>query len=243
MSSGEQQQLDQKILEHLARYRLSFQEILSALFFDGARPQKTLNELKARGLITTQGGFEGNRRGYKLTKEGRSAISARRRAADNLGSMSQDKSLAILAFCFLKQRSRILLQSKEWKSLIGADAKKGHHHCIENGGHATCIHHVYVPGVGTPVDDVLRQTREHIPASLAVTELAPWLKERLYIHTILVDRPNREADLNALLDEATLDEFDQRPIRKVARIHVERVPMHSSLEEALRALAEEYKAA
>lgn len=245
MKSGERQSVDRQILEHVGRYRLTFQEILGALFFDGGSPQKVLNRLKDEDLVETQPGFGGNRRAYKLTKKGGASIDARRRAADNLGSEALETSVAILSFCFLKQRSRVHLLPKERDELLGTPpkAKIGRYHCLESGAHAKCVHHIYAPDVGTSPQDMLNQTRDHLKKALAVPELAPWIRHGRYVHTILVDRPNREADVKALLDESEFDEHDRRLIREVAPVRVELVPMIPNLEEALGALAQEFKAA
>lgn len=245
MKSGERPDGGQQILEHLSRYRLTFQEILSALFFDGGNPQKALNELRKNGLIESLPGLDGNRRYYKLTSKGVSAVDARRRVADNLGTEALEVSLAILSFCFLKQRSRILLLPTERTELLGTpkNAKIGRNHCLECGVHAKCIHHVYCPETTTTLNDMLAQTRTHLKKALAMPELAPWLQHHRYVHTILVEQQSMEADFNALLDESEFDVHDRRPIRDVATIRVEQVPMQSRLEEALRVLAEEFKAA
>lgn len=246
MKSGERQGLDRQILEHIGRYRLTFQEILSVLFFDGGSPQKVLNGLQADpGLVESRPFGKGNRRAYKLTKQGRASIAARRRASDELGSQSFETSVAILAFCFLKQRSRVLLLPKERNELLGTPEKApvGLYHCLESGAHAKCVHHIYAPDVGTSPQDVLKQTRDHLKKALAVPELAPWIRHGRYVHTILVERPNREADVKALLDESEFDEHDRRLIREVAPVRVELVPMIPNLEEALGALAQEFKAA
>lgn len=245
MKSGERQGLDRQILEHIGRYRLTFQEILGALFFDGGSPQKVLNRLKDEDFVETQPGFGGNRRAYKLTKKGGASIDARRRAADNLGSDALETSVAILSFCFLKQRSRVFLLPKERDELLSTPpkAKIGRYHCLESGARAKCVHHIYAPAVTTPIDDMLTQTRSHLRDALAVKELAPWLRHGRYVHTILVERPNREADFKALLDESEFDEHDRRLIRDVAPVRVELVPMIPDLEEALGVLAEEFKAA
>ncbi|TWT44356.1 hypothetical protein RAS1_07700 [Phycisphaerae bacterium RAS1] len=245
MKSGERQDLGRQILDHIGRYRLTFQEILGALFFDGGNPQKTLNELRNDGLIESQPGFGGNRRAYKLTGKGVATAKARRRAADHLGSEALETTVAILSFCFLKQRSRVLLLPKERDDLLGTPekAKIGRYHCLECGVHAKCVHHIYAPETVTSAGDMLTQTRAHLNRAFAVPELAPWLQHRRYVHTVLVEQPSLEADFNALLDESEFDEHDRRPIRDVALIRVERVPMQSGLEEALRVLAEEFKAA
>lgn len=246
MKSGERQDLDRLILDHLGRYRLTFQEILGALFFDGGNPQKTLNSLQAeQGLVESRPTGRGNRREYKLTKEGRALIAARRRASDNLGPQARETSLAILAFCFLKGRSRLLLLPKERNELLGTPEKApiGLHHCLESGVHAKCVHHIYAPAMTTPLTEMLKQTRNHLKAALTVAELAPWIRHGRYVHTILVELRSREADFKALLEESEFDEHDRRMIRDVMPVRVEQVPIEADMEEALRGLAKEYQAA
>ena len=66
MSSGSLSERERLVLGHLARYRLSFKEILSYLYFDLADPQKTLDRLVAQGLVQAEKGFGGNRSAYRL---------------------------------------------------------------------------------------------------------------------------------------------------------------------------------
>ncbi|MCA9244412.1 MAG: MarR family transcriptional regulator [Phycisphaerales bacterium] len=240
MSSGNLNQTQRCVLEHLARYRLSFQEIVSALYFEGASPQKTLNQLREQGLIETQKGFGGNRTAYVLTRAGAGALGASRRRADNLGSEALPANLAVLAFCLLRGRARIRLNDNELVELLGEPAPAGRFHCLERGARATRIYHVYAPGDSTRVADVVARTRSHVAEVRKLPTLEPWLRHEFYSHAILVDNEDRAAELNAAIDDAN---GDGKPLRSLSHIHVETVPGLASFEEALRELAQENQAA
>lgn len=240
MSSGKLNAPQRMVLEHLARYRLTFQEVVGTLFFDGGNPQKTLNQLREQGLIETQKGFGGNRAAYVLSRAGAAALGTSRRRADNLGSEALPANLAVLSFCLLRGRSRIRLTDDELVELFGELVPPGRFHCLERGARATRVYHVYTPGDSTRVGDVVARTRAHIAEVRKLPALEPWLRHELYSHAILVDNEDRAAALNAALDDSG---SDGKGLRTLSPIHVESVAGLANLEEALRDLAQENQAA
>lgn len=223
------------MLEHLTRYRLTFQEVLGALFFDGADPQKTLNELKAKGLITAQSGFGGNRKAYLPTAAAAAVLHVGRRRADALGSEALPTNLAILSFCVLCCRARIRLLEDELHELLGV-TPPGRYHAAERGARATCVYELYVPGDSTPDRDIVKRTVTHVSKVAEIAELQPWLRHRMYVHAILVESDQRRAEIDAALDEAVVD---HRPLSEVGAVEVTCVSGRAQIEEALRALVEE----
>ena len=98
MSSGDLSDRDRAILSHIARYRLTFQEIVGHLYCDGTDPQKTFNELRDHGYVVARKGYGRNRSAYQLTPKGARAAGEHRRRADSLGSEARPVHFAILAF-------------------------------------------------------------------------------------------------------------------------------------------------
>lgn len=235
MSSGDLDDRDRAILSHIARYRLTFQEIVGHLYCDGTDPQKTFNDLRERGYVVARKGYGRNRSAYQLTSQGARAANAPRRRAGALGSEARPVHLAVLTFCFLKGRRRLRLEPGELNELFARQpVPPGRCHCVEARGKAARLYHVYVPGDTVPVVDVAGMTRTHLEAVLAIPSVAPWLHARVYCHAVLVDNAHRAAALNAAYDELLLS--DDRRARDVADVRVELVPGLDTLEEALRAL-------
>lgn len=235
MKSGKINDRDRLILRHIARYRFSFNEVLGALFFDGGDPQKVLDRLREAGYIVPRKIFRGNRSAYQLQPKGVAAVRAGRRSADALGSESLPVHAAIFAFCLLCGRSRIRLGKKEMSELFDGNAPSGRHHCLERSTRAKRIYHVYVPGEGVPLNDIIDTTREHITESQALPGIKTWLTCRVYSHAVLVDRQDRADELKAAMHRATIKAG--RSLCDAAHIRVERVPGILEMEDALHEFA------
>lgn len=234
MKSGDASSADRAILRHIARYRLSFKEIIGHLFCAGGDPQKSLDGLRERNLIRVEKGYGGNRSAYQLTPKGAKLANSKRRRADPLGSDSLPLSMAMLSFCFLRNRPRLKLEEKELEELLGGNLPNSRPHCLERSTNATRIYHMYVPDDGVRINDIIATTKAHIHEALQSPALENWLTQEVYAHAILVDSGHREAELKAALDEALVD--DEVRLREVAHIHIETVPGFENLGEALRVL-------
>lgn len=235
MNSGELTERERNVLLHLGRYRLSFKEVVSHLYFDGADPQKTLDKLRGEGYIETYKGFQGNRSSYRLARAGADALQISPRRADALGSEALPTFLAIFSFCLLKGRPRILLDKAETDELFEGSPPGGRYHCLEHSKKRTCLYHVYVPGATTKPDGVVGSTRSHVSDVLSKPHLRRWVRHDLYIHVILVETEQRKTEILRTLKK-TVDDHD-RPLRESAAMQVETVPMFANLEEALGGLA------
>ncbi|MCC7316617.1 MAG: hypothetical protein IT419_17640 [Planctomycetes bacterium] len=234
MSFGKLSERQRQVLRHIARYRFTFKEVLSCLFYEGADPQKELDDLRSDGLIVARKYCKGNRSAYQLQPKAADALGMKRRA-DALGSAALPTHLAIYGFCLLLGRPRIRLEDGELESLFEGRPPGGRYHCLERSSRARRVYHVYVPGDGTKPNDVLAATRNHIAEVIQIPGLLPWLANRVYYHAILVDSNERQEKIKTAIDRATFD--DRILLREVAPISVQYVPGFSNLEEALHALA------
>lgn len=234
MSFGKLSERQRQVLRHIGRYRFTFKEVLSCLFYEGADPQKELDDLRSDDLIVARKYCKGNRSAYQLQPKAADALGMKRRA-DALGSAALPTHLAIYGFCLLLGRPRIRLEDGELESLFEGRPPGGRYHCLERSSRARRVYHVYVPGDGTKPNDVLAATRKHIAEVIQIPGLLPWLANRVYYHAILVDSNERQEKIKTAIDRATFD--DRILLREVAPISVQYVPGFSNLEEALHALA------
>ncbi len=235
MKSGKLTPLQRRVLEHIGRYRLTFQEVVSALFCGGGNPQKVLTQLRDQGLLGIQKGFGGNRAAYILTPLGAAALGVSRRRADTLGPEAMPVHLAILSFCTLCQRARVRLMESEAQDLLGA-TPPGRYHAAEYGRQAHRVYDLYVPGPATALIDVISRTRAHIQRVRDIAELQPWINHEMYVHAILVETDGRRAEIEAALDDAVIDDC---PLREAGAALAVQVPGIAELEEALRVVVQE----
>ena len=240
MSSGELSDRERSVLSHLGRHRIAFQEVLRALFFRGADPQKTLNRLRTEGYIGVSKGFGGNRSCYQLLRKGASAVGLGRRRADALGSDAFPTYLAIYSFCFLRGLPRIRLEPGELEELFDGAEPPGRHYCLERSKDRKRIYHVYVPGDTTTPSDVVAHVGAHINTISMIDALRPWIGAGLFSEAVLVHAPDRRNEIRRTLEAARAE---AGPVnRDRVYVHVESVPGIGNLEEALRVLAEKTKA-
>lgn len=235
MSFGKLTDRDRQVLGHIARYRFTFKEVLSSLYFDGADPQKSLDRLRDDGYIVARKLFKGNRSAYQLESKGAAALGVSRRRAEGLGSEALPTHLAIFSFCHLQGRPRIRLEDDEVASVFEDNAPPGRYHCLERSTRAVRVHHVYVPGDATKPADVVAMTRSHIAEVIQTPGMLPWLANQVYSHAILVESNERRELLTKAINGTKFD--DRIQLREVAHVRVECVPGFANLEEGLHALA------
>jgi hypothetical protein len=108
--------LANRVLTHVARYRLSVREAVAALptvsDLDPWRQRKLLSDLEQSGLLASAA-LHGNSRYYHLTRR---AADEHGLAADRCGSLSESAKLrhfALLAFCCLRSTRRERLTAAE----------------------------------------------------------------------------------------------------------------------------------
>ena len=91
---------DQAILEHVARYRITTNEILQNLFFEGAREntKNVVKRLTKQDLLHSQPLY-GKKVYYQLTTAGAERVGLPREAAQALGSQSLRRCYGVLGFC------------------------------------------------------------------------------------------------------------------------------------------------
>lgn len=224
MSSGSRlSPREESVLRHIERYQLTFQEIISRLFFDGGDPQRVLSGLVDHKLIEGHKGYGGNRTAYVPAGNGAGAA----------GPLAEARNLAILSFCFLQGRARVRLSGNEVQAVL-PEVPKQSHHVLEWGSACKRLFQIYVPGATQEPAEVVRYARERTLKAADLPQLRPWLDSGAYLTAVIVDNPGRRAQIQARLEEA---ETNGRPLLSVFDVRVEAVPGRSDLNGALDALA------
>lgn len=239
MKSGNLSDRERLILAHIGRFRLTFNEIVSHVFLGGGDPKDALGRLIENGYVQSQAGlFKGNRRPYVLRPKGAALAQTGRRSAE-LGSKSLHLYVQILSFCFLKRRPRLRLLHHEVEELFPEGVPPGDYHCLERSAEASRVYHIYAPEPTLSPKEVVKATRTHLADTLKIRHLRSWIKYKLYSYAILVDEPDRQAEIDRVVEQT--EYVEGQPLRRVAHVLAECVPGMSSVEEALHVFAKTAK--
>ncbi|MFO0838343.1 MAG: hypothetical protein U1D55_07415 [Phycisphaerae bacterium] len=222
------------MLRHLARYRLSFTEIMRYVPCGGDDPEETIRMLKAGGFIGTREGYGGRRVAYVLATRGASAVGAGRRAGEEAGAEAEARHLAVFSFCFLTKKPRARLLKEDLDELFGAAKLAGHEYCLEYSAHRKRVYAVYVPGPSTSPVEIASSVRRRLRDLWQVESLRPWLTNGVLAICATVSDRERAAQVNSRLDE---ERFEDRPLSDFADVNVEVIPGRDELSEALRVFA------
>lgn len=220
---------DERVLNHIGRYRIAFRQTLSCLFFDGRSPGNVLQRLLSNGRIVARASLPERVSYYQL-----SLSEVRRRGLPEVRSrpfppQAFHSHLAALWFCCMNAGSpeRRRLESAELARLFDGKPPKGPH-CLE-GGQSPRVYRIHALGPDASARGVVRALRQRIERFREHTRLGPWLRNRQYVFALLADSPPRADRLwEALNDHRVLDR---------AEVAVGHAPNIRTIAAALRGLA------
>lgn len=224
---------DRRILNHVARYHLTFHEVVSWLFFEGGDPRKTLARLEKHGMLAKLGGLGSARKAYRLDRGASGIVGASRRRMQEPAPTTLQFDFAVYGFCFLRGRSRIRLKPEELKSLYGS-APSGRCHVLERSTKGVRVYDVQVPGPKAKASTVVETLVENVARACEAKHLLNFIRHRLYGNAILIDNRERREEIKRQIDAALGP--DKRRLRQCAFIAVEIVPGFDELTEAFNEL-------
>ena len=121
MSSGDisLQPRDQKILDHIGRYRMTLRPVLDRLFFadESSGCGNVLKRLIDAGLVTARDGLPSKRRYYQLTAKGAEGRVPLGRTKP-MRAQSLRSAIAILWFCTMGDSPRTRIESWELRDIL-----------------------------------------------------------------------------------------------------------------------------
>lgn len=229
---------DQRILNHVARYHLTFHEVVSWLFFDGSDPRRTLSRLEKAGLLAKIDSFNSSRKAFRLDRAASAFVDVGRRQLETPRPTSLQFNLAVYTYCLLSGRARVRLLPDELRNLYG-DLPPGKCHVIEDRPKEARVVEVMVPGLKATAAKVVSAISESVTKSVETPCLEGFTRNRLYGHVILVDNRQRQDAIMRGLD-TVLGPKDRR-LRQCAYISVSIVPGQDELKGAIDALGPERK--
>lgn len=225
MSSGEVQlqARDEKILDHIARYRVSLRPVLDRLFFDSqsSGSGNVLQRLLQGGFVTARDGLPGKRRYYQLTAKGAAGRVSIERTKP-IRAQALRSHIAILWFCTMGDVRRLRLEEWELRDILKEHAPEGRHCAVP--GDPLRVFRVQVPGARTRPPAVISALKENIQQSYQNPVLKLWMKDGIYGFAILA-----EAERAAELRSAAA----QHKLHRYAPILVEPVPSSQTLTRAI----------
>lgn len=224
---------DQRILNHVGRYHLTFHEVVSWLFFDGGDPRRTLNRLEKAGLLAKIDSFSSSRKAFRLDRAASAFVEVSRRQLEPPRPTSLQFNLAVYAYCLLSGRARIRLLPEELRTLYG-EIPPGKCHVIEDTTKESRVVEVMVPGPKAEAAKVVKAVAESVTKSVEAPCLEGFIRNRLYGHAVLVDNQQREEAIKRGIDKA-LGPNDRR-LRQCAFISVAVIPGQDELKGAFDAL-------
>lgn len=225
MSSGEVQlqDRDERILDHIARYRLTLRPVLDHVFFDpgSTGAGNVLQRLLGAGLIVARDGLPGRRRYYQLTAKGAAGRVSQERTKP-MRAQALRSALAVLWFCHMLETRRRKIEKWELRDLLDGDPPPGTH-CIE-GRESPRLLRVQAPGPRTKPAAIVAGCKENIADARRHPIMKFWLKERRYGLAVLCEH-ERAAEIRSAIARHKLGQQ--------AAITVEAVPGPHTLARAI----------
>ncbi|RMG58900.1 MAG: hypothetical protein D6717_02195 [Gammaproteobacteria bacterium] len=225
MSSGEiaLQERDQKILDHIGRYRITLRPVLDQVFFakDSSGCGNVLRRLTNAGLVTAREGLPSRRRYYQLTAKGAEGRVPLGRTKP-MRAQALRSAIAVLWFCTMNQRSRQRMEAWELREILAGSTPAGTH-CIQPGT-PTTVFRVQVPSGRTKTAGVVSALRDHMKNSFQRPVLKQMAKDQRYGFAVLAEA-ERTSELRAAIARHNLARY--------APIIIESVPSPQTITRAL----------
>lgn len=210
-----------KILSHLAAYRVSVREILEQHLFGGRTVGRELWELSTqRGLIAARQVLSRQRSYYQLTHRGASFLGLSEHWARTFGAQSLISNLSLAWFCCMGQLERRRVEREALAEKLGF-AIPGGYHCVEKDRKAFRFYRVYVPMPGTRIREITRTLRDLLTRSLEDENLKELISDRAYGFAVLLETEMRAEAVRERIRSA---DGDLPPLAGTAHFRVESVP-------------------
>lgn len=184
---------DQRILFHIAAFRVSLRAIVAELYFEGRAGacQNVLSRLIARGYLKSRQSFTGTRLAYyQLDGRGVRELGLPRTRADELNPQALNTHIAILWWSCKGNTLRFRVESSQIAEAIGCEPPTGEH-CMHRGERGPRFTRVFVLGPDTDDQTALHRIKERLREADTAPGLGEWSRHGLYTFAILTDSPMR----------------------------------------------------
>lgn len=216
---------DEKILDHIGRYRVSLRRVIAQHFFNGGNCGNVLQQLLESKRIVSHAGLGGPLRYYQLTLGEARHRGLPQDRGRRLGPRALETHLTLLWFCCVEQTPRQRLEANELERLFGMRPAGPQH--VADPGPPQVIRRVQLVSTRVRPADILKRLRSDVGIALANPALADWVQGRRYGFTLLM---NSAASVSRVRERVRRD-----PIATTARIDIRYVPSPTSMPQELRA--------
>lgn len=180
------QDRDERILEHVARYRLTLRPVLDRLFFadDSSGCGNVLKRLIEQGYLQPRHVLPRRRCYYQLTRLGAMGRAPESRTRPLRGQALRTW-LGVLWFCCVEEGQRRVLEPWELAGVL-AKPPQGIH--VAEAKNKYRLFRVRVIGLRAKTGYVIRRLRRDITTAMQDPTLAGWVRNGDYAFAILAER-------------------------------------------------------
>lgn len=197
MNSGDiQLQLrDEKVLDHIGRYRITLRPVLDHVFFDSesSGAGNVLQRLLGARYVAARDGLPGRRRYYQLAAKGAAGRVSLERTKP-IRAQTLRSLLAVLWFCNMQETRSHRLEKWELREILQEEPPPGTHCAVP--GKELRLHRVMVPGGRTQPAAVLGALKQRFIESRRYPLIRQWMEDKRYGFLILAEA-ERAAELRS----------------------------------------------
>lgn len=159
---------DDRILRHIARYRVSTREAISKRFFEGGNPGNVIQRLLREGRIVSRRGLPDNARFYQIAPKEAIARGVPLNRAKPFGPAALATHLTLLWYCALHPDGidRGRMERSDLREFFEERAPTGDH-CVEWTEPIRIVNPL-VPRLTTPPRKVIARVAERAETSAAI---------------------------------------------------------------------------
>lgn len=218
---------DERVLDHIGLYRISFRRVLSMLYFHGRTPGNVIHRLLAEGRIQARTGLPDHLRYYQLTPSEAAARGLPIARSRPPKPQALHTNLGILWNCCMTPgiHDRRRLEQVEMVKLFGERFPRGPH--LMQAGPKPYVLRVRVLAPTTRTRTAVRLLRARIDRLRKHPTLGAWVRNNQYAFLLLVESDHQRTRL--------VEVIERHALKNRAHIIVAYAPSHASAGPALRA--------
>lgn len=232
MTPESNQNLQDLLLEHIGRYRISFLKVMEKIYggvgdVAGAiRALKEANLIKSLGKAQGFGSALGNHTAYQLTRIGVPQAAVSKKRAKPLDAQTLEPSFRVLWLCCMGATRFARLDERHLKKLLGTPlSARCSAYCMEIEGDRR-IYRIRLVSAESTDESALRETRKDLLRCAEDPILKARLKPGQYGNILAVSKPERRKRLQEMIEA--------KGLRHLGHVRVELVPDLNQIAEVMR---------
>lgn len=223
--------LDELLLEHIGRYRISFPKIMQKVFDGQGDVSATLrtltkdNSIKSLGTREGYGNVLGGHTAYQLTAQGAARVGMSNKRAKKLNENTLEQSFRVLWLCCMGDAQFSCLMEKHLLQLFGSElGARNNAYCIERNGKRR-VYKIRLLGLKSKDAYALRETEKDLLESADTPGLKEFVEHGRYGNLIVVSQPEHRKRLE--------ENIRKRKLCELGHVRTALVPDLNEIREAL----------